>query len=77
MASALTLPGDSEFDWWLSQPPAFWRHKANEVGDQVAYVADVETGLLRPVGASELIDYLESGEYDDRMDAIGEDIEAI
>lgn len=68
----LLLPGDPEFDWWLSQPPAFWRHHADRVGDQVCYVADAESGLLRPASASELIEYIESGEYDDRLDAIGE-----
>ena len=68
---ALCLPGDPEFDLWLAQPPAFWRHKADQVGDQVAYAADSESGLLRPVSASELIEYLEGGEYDDRQAAIG------
>lgn len=69
----LLLPGDPEFDWTLaSSLPPSWRAAAAAIGEQVAFVAEAGSGLLRPATAEELNDYLYGGEYDDRLDEIGD-----
>ena len=65
---SLILPGDPRFDETLAMPPTFWRHHAEKVGGQVAFVADAGSGLLRPASGQELEEYLFGGEYDDRID---------
>lgn len=67
----LILPGDPEFDFTLATAiPPNWLQVAEAIGQQVALVAEVGSGLLRPASADELDDYLMGGEYDERMEAL-------
>ena len=68
----LILPGDPLFDLTLATPPPDWGQVAAKDGNTYAFVAELGSGLMRPVTQSELVDYLEGGEYDDRMAEIGE-----
>lgn len=69
--SVLILPGDPEFYWTLSTAlPPDWIAAADRIGEQCAFVADAESGLLRPAFADELEEYLHGGEYDERMKQI-------
>jgi hypothetical protein len=72
--SPLILPGDPLFDETLgaSLPPG-WEETAAQHGEQCAYVADHETGILRPASWDEMIDYMEGGEYEARLKALGDD----
>jgi hypothetical protein len=71
----IILPGTPLFDHTLASvpPPWLWR----EVGstNYVSFVADHETGLLRPVDPEGLSQYIDSGEYDERLKSIGGDDE--
>ncbi len=62
----LILPGDPIFDWTLATmpPPGFQRGSI--------LVADSQTGILRPVSLPELREYIEGGEYAERMYSIGD-----
>ena len=72
MKRSLILPGDPEFDLTLASPPPGWRQAiANQ--DNYAFVARSGSGLLEPVSMRDLEDYLEGGEYDQRLDEIGDD----
>jgi len=67
----LILPGDPEFDEVLGQTlTPGWKDYAAR-NNEVYFVAD-EAGLLRPVNARELDEYLEGGEYDQRLEQIGD-----
>lgn len=69
----LILPGDPEFDFTLATAiPPGWRNVAEQIGQQVAFVAQVGSGLLRPATPDELDEYLMGGEYDERMEALGD-----
>lgn len=69
--SHLVLPGDPRFDETLGVclPPG-WQREADRLCGEFAFVADVETGILRPCSADELEDYLYGGEYEARLEAI-------
>ena len=73
MDSSLILPGDPLFDWTLAtaKPPG-WQQSAAQTGEQVAFVASVGSGILRPASRQEMNDYLYGGEYDDRLEEIEE-----
>lgn len=62
----LVLPGDPIFDWTLATMPP----PGSQQGSIL--VADSESGILRPVDLSELREYLNGGEYDERMRSIGD-----
>lgn len=70
----LLLPGDPEFDQTLgvSLPPG-WEQERDRNSGEYAFVADAETGILRPCSAQELEEYLEGGEYEARLRAMGDD----
>jgi hypothetical protein len=70
--SALILPGDPRFNETLMNPPPDWGEIAARDGDSVAYVADRSTGIFRAVTQAELEEYLEGGEYEERLIEIGE-----
>lgn len=70
--SPLILPGDPDFDATLAIPPPTWRAVASR-SPQFAFVARAGSGLLEPVTMAELEDYLEGGEYDERLIEIGEE----
>jgi hypothetical protein len=64
--SNLILPGDPLFDFTLATAPP------PGVESAPFLVADAASGILRPAGDQELRDYLEGGEYSERMRAIGD-----
>lgn len=65
----LLLPGDPEFDRALATPPPNWRQfAANQ--PSFAFVARAGSGILEPVSMADLEDYIEGGEYDERLDEI-------
>lgn len=64
----LLLPGEPGFAEILAYtPPPNWREVAARDGTSYAYVAEPGSALLRAVGMAELEEYLEGGEYDDRL----------
>ncbi|WP_416671549.1 hypothetical protein [Egbenema bharatensis] len=63
----LILPGDPEFDRTLASPPPNWREVAARNSGEYAFVARSGSGLLEPVSFRELDDYLEGGEYAQRL----------
>jgi len=70
--SNLILPGNPLFDLTLETiPPPGWQNHPND-GEGVAMVVDSQSGLLRPVNEQEMIDYVWGGEYEERLEAIGE-----
>jgi hypothetical protein len=73
----LILPGSPLFDLTLATPPPNWREAAARDGDTFAFVVGLD-GIARPVTAIELEDYLEGGEYDERLiqtDDLDEEVE--
>ena len=67
----LYLPGDPGFDETLLTPRPDWQQVAARDGATYAYVVG-ESGLARPVTSSELEEYLEGGEYEQRLMQIDE-----
>lgn len=63
----LILPGDPEFDEILATPPPNWREVAANLSGEFAFAARAGSGILEPVSMRELDDYIEGGEYDDRL----------
>ncbi|OLP18085.1 hypothetical protein BST81_13755 [Leptolyngbya sp. 'hensonii'] len=70
--SPLILPGHPLFDLTLASPPPNWGEVAARDGNTYALVAEPGSGIMRPATQAELEDYLYGGEYDERMDEIGE-----
>lgn len=70
----LILPGDPEFDETLgtSLPPG-WEEVANKINQACTFVVDSRSGIMRPATPDELDDYLCGGEYQERLEAIGDD----
>lgn len=69
----IILPGTELFDLALSTIPPVWAWR--DMGDDVSFVADVDSGLLRPVTPSDLEEYVLGGEYDQRLADIEDDDE--
>lgn len=67
----LLLPGDPGFEEILLTPGPDWQQIANQDGDTYAYVVGQDR-LARPVTSWELEEYLEGGEYDERLMQIDE-----
>ena len=67
----LILPGHPLFDLTLATPRPDWQETAS-VDEKYAFVAEPGSGLMRPVTQRELEDYLYGGEYDERLQEIGE-----
>jgi hypothetical protein len=53
-------------------PPPNWGQVAARDGDCVNFVADPISGIFRAVTQAELDEYLEGGEYEERLMEIGE-----
>jgi hypothetical protein len=66
----LILPGDPEFNLTLATPPPNWRQVAEQLSGEYAFVARAGSGMLEPVSFRELDEYLDGGEYDDRLEEI-------
>ena len=65
------LPGSPGFDETLLIPRPDWGEVAARDGNTYALVVG-EDGLARPVTAKQLEEYLEGGEYEQRLMQIGE-----
>ena len=64
----IILPGDPEFDPTLAlNLPPDWHKIANQYGGNYGFVVDAESGLIRVENQVGIIDYVEGGEYDDRL----------
>ena len=75
----LILPGHPLFSLTLetARRPD-WKQIADRDGDTFCFLADPETGMMRPAGWQETQEYLQGGEYDERLDAIeAEDVDPI
>lgn len=74
--SPLILPGSFEFDEALAMTLPFdWQDYANRNSGDYGFVVDSQTGLLRVTDSKGICEYVEGGEYDERLEAIGEDLE--
>lgn len=71
--SNLIYPGDPEFDEWLSIPPQSWREVADRNSGNFCFVARSGSGILEAVSGAEATEYLYGGEYDERLEDMGED----
>lgn len=69
----LILPGDPEFDRTLATPPPNWSQSMARYGGECAFVARSGSGILEPVSLQNLDDYLEGGEYEQRLLESGQD----
>ena len=70
--SLLILPGDPGFEEVLgSHLPPGWQQFACK-NSEFCFVADSDTGLLRPATTNETTEYLEGGEYDERLSYLEE-----
>jgi hypothetical protein len=63
----LILPGDPLFAQTLLTPRPDWQQVAIKDGDTYAFVVRPGSCLCEPVTSEDLTDYLEGGEYDDRL----------
>lgn len=63
----LILPGDPEFDRTLATPPPNWREVAARYSGEFAFAARSGSGILEPVSFRALDEYLEGGEYAQRL----------
>lgn len=71
--SNLILPGDKLFDFTLATAkPPNWKQYADRQGESVAFVVEPGSGIMRPATWNEMQEYLQSGEYDERLEEIGE-----
>ncbi|MEH2434973.1 MAG: hypothetical protein V7K25_12090 [Nostoc sp.] len=69
----IILPGDPEFDWTLQTSiPPHWRQVAQQDPNGFAFCARAESGVLEPMTDKDLEEYLYGGEYDERLEQIGE-----
>lgn len=64
----LILPGDPEFALTLGTAlPPGWEELANRLGGEYAFIARAGSGLLEPCSPDELDEYIEGGEYEQRL----------
>lgn len=69
---SLILPGDPLFNETLMSPPPNWGEVAARDGNFFNFVADSASGIFRAVTEAELEEYLQGGEYEERLMEIGE-----
>lgn len=67
------LPGDPGFNEILATPPPSWRQVASNLSGEFAFIVRANTGLLEPVSYDDLDEYIEGGEYDERLEVIDDD----
>ena len=72
-AGGILLPGHPCFDATISQnlPPG-WREEALTACDGGCFVFRPGSALMMPASKEQLTDYIHSGEYQERLEAIGE-----
>lgn len=74
MSSNLILPGSFEFEETLAMSlPTGWQQSAYGNHGEYGFVVDSSSGLLRTANFTEMEEYLEGGEYDERLLQIGND----
>lgn len=74
MESLLILPGDPEFDQTLAMAlPPNWQSLADQYGGDYGFVADSQTGMLRIENSLGIREYVNGGEYDERLEWIDDD----
>ena len=61
----LILPGDPRFDFTLAYPPPI-----GSAQEDIAFIADSQSGILRAATRKEVEEYLFGGEYDERLQQI-------
>lgn len=73
MTSPLILPGDPDFNITLgaAMPPGWQSVQAATNGD-FGFIVRPGSLLMEPVTGEELDEYLEGGEYDERLIELGE-----
>ena len=70
----IILPGDSEFDETLATTLPFdWQAIASQYGDDYGFVVDSESGLIRVENSRGIREYVEGGEYDERLALLDDD----
>lgn len=71
MTARLILPGDPEFYETLgaSLPPGWQSVRDSQNGD-FGFIVRPGSCLLEPVSGNELDEYLDGGEYDERLDEL-------
>jgi hypothetical protein len=67
----ILLPGDPLYEFTLSNPPPLSPMEIDN--GEIYFVADAHSGILRSVSWPQLQEYLNGGEYEDRLKAIGDD----
>jgi hypothetical protein len=69
----IILPCDPEFHqvvgWNL---PPDWKAVADRIGERPTFIVDASSGLMRPATPDELDEYVYGGEYDERLEQIGQ-----
>lgn len=65
--SKLILPDDLEYHVTLGNIPYFFNALGNNTPDFAGWVADAESGLVRPCTHTQMIDYMYGGEYEERL----------
>lgn len=72
--SLLILPGSEEFEDTLAMSlPIGWQHTANANSGDYGFVVDSQTGLLRIENSAGVREYVNGGEYDERLELIEDD----
>lgn len=67
----LILPGDPEYDDTLAAVlPPDWQTAAGRWGGDYGFVVDSQTGMLRVENSQGIREYVEGGEYDERLDQL-------
>jgi hypothetical protein len=70
----LILPGDPEFDATLGRNlPPNWGAFASQNAGCCHFVARSGSGILEPVSEKDLQEYVEGGEYEERLLEIGDE----
>lgn len=72
--SDLILPGCPEFNLALGSFPPGWQRERDRLSGEFAFVVRPGVGIWEPVGPDALDEYLLGGEYDERLEEIGDDL---
>lgn len=75
MSDILILPGNPLFDLTLALPDFRFAVTLAEDCGSNTWVARQGTGILEPVTTRDLDEYLLGGEYDSRLEEIGESLD--
>lgn len=76
LSSPLILPGTPEFNLTLGAVlPPDWHQVAYQTNGDFAFIARAGSGLLEPVPWEVAEEYMEGGEWDERLNQIDEEEE--